>query len=104
MRPTYRHALAAVLAGGLATTAAFAQGDTPAMPDGPMGGMVQGNGMMPGGDMSGMMDMMRMMQVMGPMMEACTGMMQQMAHHQPGHSDGATPPAGHEATPAPQGG
>jgi len=104
MRSTYRHAVAAFLAGGLATSAALAQGDTPAVPDGTTGGMMQENGMMPDGDTPGMMGMMKMMQAMGPMMEACTGMMQQMAHHQPGHSDGVTPPAGHEAAPAPQGG
>ena len=54
--------------------------------------------------MDGMMPMMRMMQKMGPMMEACTEMMQQMAHHQSGHPDSAMPPAGQDTTPAPQGG
>ena len=47
---------------------------------------------------------MQMMQAMGPMMEACTEMMQQMAHHQSGHPDSAMPPAGQDTTPAPQGG
>ena len=78
------YTIAAVPAAGLATSAALAQGDTPVVPDGTTGGMMQDNGMMPGGDMP--------------------GMMQQKAHHLPGHHDGATPPAGHDATPAPQGG
>ena len=66
------------------------------------GQMMQGGGMM--GDMSGMqnmMGMMQMMQRMGPMMEACTEMMQHMAHHSPEHD---MPPAGTDADPAPQGG
>ncbi len=79
-------ATAAVLGLGLATSAALAENDAPAMPEGQMQGMMQ------------------MMQAMGPMMEHCTEMMQQMAHHQPGHPDSATPPAGQGKTPAPQGG
>jgi len=89
MKTIQKYAMAAVLGLGLATSAALAQGDAPAMPEGPM---------------QGMMGMMQMMQAMGPMMEACTEMMQQMAHHQPGHPDSATPPAGQDTTPAPQGG
>jgi len=96
MKTIQTYAMAAVLGLGLATSAALAQGDAPPMPGGPMKGMM-------GGDMQGMMGMMQMMQAMGPMMEACTEMMQQMAHHQPGHPDGA-PPAGQDTTPAPQGG
>lgn len=100
MKLNKAYTMAAVLGLGIATSAALAQGDTPAMPEGSMQGMM-------GGDMSGMqgmMGMMGMMRQMGPMMEHCTGMMQQTAHHQPGHPDGATPPAGQDATPAPQGG
>jgi len=97
MKTIQTYAMAAVLGLGLATSTALAQGDAPPMPGGPMKGMM-------GGDMQGMMGMMQMMQAMGPMMEACTEMMQQMAHHQPGHPDGATPPAGQDAAPAPQGG
>jgi hypothetical protein len=97
MKTMQTHAMAAVLGLGHATSAALAQGDAPAMPEGQMQGMM-------GGDMQGMMGMMQMMQAMGPMMEACTEMMQQMAHHQPGHPDAATPPAGQDTTPAPQGG
>ncbi|MGR3444419.1 MAG: hypothetical protein ACU0DP_13360 [Thalassococcus profundi] len=59
--------------------------------------MMQGGGMM-GGDMPSMMGMM---QQMGPMMETCTEMMQQMAHHSPEHD---MPPAATDADPAPQGG
>ena len=79
--------LATLLAGLISASLAFAQGDGS---DGAMGGMMQGEGMMQeegmmqgegmmDGDMSGMMGMMQMMQQMGPMMEACTEMMQAMA-------------------------
>jgi len=97
MKTIQTYAMAAVLGLGLGTSAALAQGDSPAMPEEQMQGMM-------GGDMQGMMGMMQMMQAMGPMMEACTEMMQQMAHHQPDHLDGAPPAAGQDAAPAPQGG
>ena len=97
MKTIQTYAMAAVLGLGLAASAALAQSDAPAKPEGPMQGKM-------GGDMQGMMGMMQMMQAMGTMMEACTEMMQQMAHHQPGHPDIATPPAGQDTTPAPQGG
>ena len=86
MTPIQKYAMAAVLGVGLAASAALAQGDAPTSPEGSMQGMMQ------------------MMQAMGPMMEACTEMMQQMAHHQSGHPDSAMPPAGQDTTPVPQGG
>jgi hypothetical protein len=96
----------ATLAALLAAPAAVAQGN--GMQGDAPGQMVPNQGMpgqgMMGGDMSGMqgmMGMMQMMQSMGPMMEACTEMMQQMAHHQPDH---VAPPAAHDAEPAPKGG
>lgn len=104
MKTITRLSLAAALAALIAAPTAFAQDD-----DSP-GQMMQGDGMMGQGDMPGMMGqggmqgMMGMMQQMGPMMEQCTEMMQQMAHHQPGHQDGEIPPAGEDATPAPQDG
>ncbi|WP_036552883.1 hypothetical protein [Nisaea denitrificans] len=94
MKTIQKHALAAVLGLGLTTSAALAQANGPDMPKEPMQGMM-------GGDMQGMM---QMMQAMGPMMEACTDMMQQMAHHQPAHPDSATPPADQDTTTAPEGG
>lgn len=97
MKTIQKYAMATVLGLGLATSAALAQGDAPATPEGPMQGMM-------GDDMQGKKGMMQMMQAMGPMMEACTETMQQMAHHQPGHPDTAPPPAGQDTTPAPQGG
>ncbi|MEI4196560.1 hypothetical protein [Roseovarius sp. E0-M6] len=101
MKTTKTLSLAATFAALIAAPMAFAQDDTaPAQMDGPM---MQDGGMM-GGDMSGMqnmMGMMKMMEQMGPMMEACTEMMQQMAHHSPQHD---MPPAGTDADPAPQGG
>tara|TARA_E500000318_G_scaffold76584_1_gene71215 strand:+ start:14379 stop:14639 length:261 start_codon:yes stop_codon:yes gene_type:complete len=86
MKTIQKHALAAVLGLGLTTSAALAQANGPDMPKEPMQGMMQ------------------MMQAMGPMMEACTDMMQQMAHHQPAHPDSATPPADQDTTTAPEGG
>ena len=77
----------------LLATSVFAQDNT-----GSSGQMMDGeNGMagnMMDGDMSGMdgmMPMMKMMQKMGPMMEACTEMMQAMAaqpHHAVPKNDG----------------
>ncbi|WP_050766483.1 hypothetical protein [Roseovarius sp. 217] len=101
MKTTTTLSFAATFVALIAAPMAFAQDDTaPA----PMGGqMMQGGGMM-SGDMSGMQNMMGMMQTMqqmGPMMEACTEMMQQMAHHSPEHD---LPPSGTGADPAPQGG
>jgi len=101
MKTTKTLSLAITVAALLAAPMALAKDDTaPAQMDGQM--MQQGD--MMGGDMSGMrnmMGMMQMMQQMGPMMEACTEMMQQMAHHSPEHD---MPPAGTNAGPAPQGG
>jgi len=100
MKTMRTYATAAFLGLGLVTPAALAQGDAPARPGGAMQGKM-------GGEMSGMPGkpgMMQMMQAMGPMMAACTEMMQQMAHRSPGHPDGATPPAGQDTTPAPKGG
>ena len=79
--------LATLLAGLISAPLAFAQGEGS---DGAMGGTMQGEGMMQeegmmqgegmmNGDMAGMMGMMQMMQQMGPMMEACTEMMQATA-------------------------
>lgn len=74
-------ACATALAAVLAAPPAIAQNESvPApgqmMPEGRMTG-----GDMMGGDMSGMMQMMQMMQAMAPMMEACTRMMQAAAPH-----------------------
>lgn len=72
MMKTYlKLASAAVLAATVAALPAFGQGDDNAAP----GPMMQGDSMM-GGDASGMMGMMKMMQQMAPMMAACTEMMQ----------------------------
>lgn len=68
----------AVFAALLATTA-FAQDQEEKAP----GQMMQGGEAMSGdvteGGMQGMMPMMKMMEKMGPMMEACTEMMQAMS-------------------------
>lgn len=104
MKTHTRFGLAVAIVAMIAAPAAFAQDNAAPGQTMPGQGM---NGDMMGGDMpgmEGMQGMMQMMQMMGPMMEACTEMMQQMAHHQPGHPDGATPPAGQDAAPAPQGG
>lgn len=83
MRAGTRLGLATALAMTIAAPLAFAQeGGAPATVPGQMmpdQGMMSGNGMMGMGNMQGMMAMMQMMQQMGPMMEACTGMMQAMA-------------------------
>ena len=60
--------VATLLAGLAAAPMALAQADESEAP-------------MMEGDMQGMMEMMRMMAQMGPMMEACTEMMQAMANH-----------------------
>jgi len=101
MNTTRTLSLAATFAALVAAPMAFAQDDTAPTP---MDGQMMQDGGMTGGDMSGMqgmMGMMQMMQAMGPMMEACTEMMQQMAHHSPEHD---MPPSGTDADPAPQGG
>ena len=67
-------ASAAALAAILAAPPAIAQNESAPAP----GQMMPGGDMM-GGDMSGMMQMMQMMQAMAPMMEACTKMMQAAA-------------------------
>lgn len=104
MKTTRTLSLAATFAALVTAPMAFAQDDTaPA----PMDGQIMQGGDMMGGDMSGMqsmMGMMQMMQQMGPMMEACTEMMQHMAHHQPGHQGDAVPPVEQSPAPAPQGG
>ena len=98
MKTTTRLSLATTFAALIAAPMALAKDDTaPAQMDRQM---MQGGGMM-GGDMSGMQNMMGMMQQMGPMMETCTEMMQQMSHHSPEHD---MPPAGTNADPAPQDG
>ena len=97
MKTNTRFGLAAALAAMIAAPTAFAQ-DTAAPGDMKPGESM--NGEMTGGDMSGMqgmegmqgmMPMMQMMQQMGPMMEACTEMMQAMAaqpHHAVPKNDG----------------
>lgn len=100
MKMKTRLGLAAAFAALIAAPMAFAQGDAA------LGQMMQGDGMM-GGEMSGMQGMMGMMQMMnqmGPMMEACTEMMQETAHHRPDHHDGVQPPSQNDAAPAPQDG
>jgi len=101
MKTTTRLSLATAIAAMIAAPVALAQDDAAPgqmMPEaGMQGGMMSGD--MSG--MQGMMGMMQMMQQMGPMMEACTEMMQQMAHHSPEHD---MPPAGDDAAPAPQDG
>ena len=73
--------ISAVALAALLTTAAFAQEAGDQAPD----QMMQDQNAMPGNMMNGgmdgmqdMMPMMQMMQKMGPMMEACTEMMQAM--------------------------
>lgn len=78
MTKTTKLSLATILVAFISAPFAFAQG-TDSAGEGQnvmMGGDVSG---MRDGDMSGMMGMMQMMQQMGPMMEACTEMMQAMA-------------------------
>jgi len=102
MKTSMKLGLAIALATVIAAPIGFAQDD--AAPTMPGAGMMQG---MMGGDasgMQGMMGMMQMMQAMGPMMAACTEMMEQTAHHRPGHDGDAPPPAGNGAAPVPQGG
>jgi len=81
VKTTRTLSLAATFAALVTAPMAFAQDDTaPA----PMDGQIMQGGDMMGGDMSGMqsmMGMMQMMQQMGPMMEACTEMMQAMSDH-----------------------
>lgn len=58
---------------------------------------------MRGGEMmSDMQGMMQMMQKMGPMMEACTEMMQKMAQHDTGRD--IQPPVQNKTSPAPKDG
>ncbi|MGF6862129.1 Spy/CpxP family protein refolding chaperone [Rhodobacteraceae bacterium MBR-64] len=78
MKSTKTLSLATAFAAMLAAPMAAAQRDSaPAPMDGQM---MQGGGMM-GGDMSDMQNKMGMMQQMGPMMEACTEMIQAMSDH-----------------------
>ena len=81
MKTTRKISIAATFAALIAGPMAFARNDPVPMPmDGQMmqGGEMTGGGMM-GGNMSGMQGMMQMMHAMGPMMEACTEMIQVMS-------------------------
>ena len=77
MKTVSKLGLSAVLVMVIAAAPAFAQESAAPTPDHDQ--MMQAPGTMGGSGMEGMMAMMQMMQMMGPMMEACTGMMQAMA-------------------------
>ncbi len=76
MKPLKKLSIAAAVATLLATgvVAKDSTGSSAQMMDGESG--MTGN--MMNGDMSGMMPMMKMMQQMGPMMRACTEMLEAM--------------------------
>lgn len=82
MKTNNRLRFAITFAAMMAAPVAFAQ-DTAApqqtMPNGGMNSDMMGGDMPAMEGMQGMMGMMQMMQKMGPMMEACTEMMQAMA-------------------------
>lgn len=81
MKTHTRFGLVIAFATAIAATAVFANDDAAS------GQMMQNGGMMGGGmsGMQGMMQMMQMMQKMGPMMEACTEMIQAMTDHMGQH-------------------
>ena len=85
MKPIKKIALTSTVMAAFLSTAAFAQeasgtNDPMQGQNGMSGQMMQGN--MSGiQGMEGMMPMMNMMMQMGPMMKACTEMMQAMSDH-----------------------